>query len=56
MRGYIWNDEMDAYMWTVLYWDTSYNNAMAKTFFVPEYNGYDKADKMGKKVSSTVGC
>ena len=56
MRGYIWNDEMDAYMWTVIYWDTSYNNAMAKTFFVPEYNGYDKADKMGKKVSSTVGC
>lgn len=40
MRGYIWNDEMDAYMWTVIYWDTSYNNAMAKTFFVPEYNGY----------------
>lgn len=34
MRGYIWNDEMDAYMWTVIYWDTSYNNAMAKTFFV----------------------
>lgn len=56
MRGYIWNDEMDAYMWTVIYWDTSYNNVMAKTFFVPEYNGYDKADKMGKKVSSTVGC
>ena len=25
MRGYIWNDEMDAYMWTVIYWDTSYN-------------------------------
>lgn len=49
MRGYIWNDEMDAYMWTVIYWDTSYNNVMAKTFFVPEYNGYDKADKMGKK-------
>jgi len=35
MRGYIWNDEMDAYMWTVIYWDTSYNNVMAKTFFVP---------------------
>ena len=45
MRGYIWNDEMDAYMWTVIYWDTSYNNAMAKTCFGPEYNGYDKGDK-----------
>ena len=27
-----------------------------KTFFVPENKGYEKAETMGKKVSSTVWC
>ena len=33
-----------------------HDKVMAKTFFVPENKGYEKAEKMGKKVSSTVWC